>query len=204
MNRTPGLTDLFALTGILAAIGGIFLCLFLLFHPFAAGATVPDAVTGSSMDLQISMRWIQPMLGYAIVEDALIKQQYAGEIGGALEVPGRATLLAVTQNGVNSREKASLYAISGAIDHATRVQWVMGRLIVGLTRHRVRAGMVIADRLAEEENQRIVTIARQAGREMDDAFRSEWNAKLGRGIASQTLNHTQKDEYSRDRVESIF
>jgi hypothetical protein len=68
------------------------------------------------------MRWIQPIVGQAIVEDTLTTHR-------------------------NGRD----------LDHAARGQWIMGRVIVELTRHRLPA-----DRLTDEENQRIILIAQQA------------------------------------------
>jgi hypothetical protein len=90
------------------------------------------------------------------------------------------------------------------VDHATRVQWVMGRLIAELTRHRVRAGTLTADRLAEEENQRIITIAQQAGKKLDDIFITELQDRLGQVVVSETLNQVRTAEQSRERVGPIF
>jgi hypothetical protein len=90
------------------------------------------------------------------------------------------------------------------VDHAARVQWLMGRVIVELTRHRVRAGMLTADRLADEENQRIVNIAQQAGKKLDDVFRTERQARLGQAIVTETLNQARTAEQSPERVGLIF
>lgn len=204
MERTLKSIDLVTLTGMIAAIGGIFLCLFLLFRPFTAGATVPDVATEGAMDLQVSMRWIQPILGRAIVEDALIKQQYGDEIGDAAKVTSQAAPAVQLLNGRNPQAQASVYAAAVGADHAALVQWVKGRLIVELTRHSLRGGMSMGDRLAEAENHRILTIAQEAGKKLDEGFRTEWQAKLGRGIVSQTLNHVHTTEQSRERVGLIF
>ena len=204
MERTLKFMDLVTLTGMITAIGGIFLCLFLLFHPFKAGATVPEATTGGVVDLEISMRWIQPILGRGIVEDALIKQQYGDEIRHAIKIPDRGALAAYLLNGGDPQRQALVYAAAMGADHAARVQWVMGRLIVELTRHSVRAGMGAADPQAEAENRRILTIAQEARKKLDDGFKTEWQTKLGRGIVSQTLNQVRTVEQSRDRVGLIF
>jgi hypothetical protein len=204
MDRTRRLMDLVARTGIVTTIGGIFLCLFLLFLPVTIGATVPDEVASGSVDLEVSMRWIQPILGQAIVEDTLIKQQYGSEIGDAVKVSDHPTKTAHRLNGGNPHAQASVYAEALEGDHAARVQWVMGRLIVELTRHRVRAGVFTANRLVDEENQRIINIAQQAGKKLDDVFRTEWQAKLGQVIVSETLNHVRTAKQSPERVGLIF
>ena len=204
MDRTLRLRDLVALIGIVTSIGGIFLCLFLLFFPVTIGATLPEAVVGGSVDLQVSMRWIQPILGQAIVEDTLIKQQYGSLIGEAIKVSNQATMAGHSLNGGNPPVQASVYTRAMEVDHAARVQWVMGRVIVELTRQRVRAGMVTADRLADEENQRIVTIAQQAGKKLNDIFKTERQARLGRAIVTETLNQVRTAEHSPERVGLIF
>lgn len=73
MNRTSPTTDVVTLIGMMATIAGILVCLFFLFTPATFGAVETDTRTDGSPDLQIAMRWIQPILGQAIVEDALIR-----------------------------------------------------------------------------------------------------------------------------------
>ena len=73
MKRTTPTTDLVTLFGMMATIAGILVCLFFLFTPVTFGAVEPVTRTDGSPDLQIAMRWIQPILGQAIVEDALIR-----------------------------------------------------------------------------------------------------------------------------------
>jgi two-component sensor histidine kinase len=89
-------------------------------------------------------------------------------------------------------------------DHAARVQWVMGRLIVELTRHSVRAGTVTSDRSPEEENHRIMIIVQETGKKMNDGFRTERQTRLGQGIVSQTLSQVRTAEHSRERVGLSF
>jgi hypothetical protein len=116
MNRISPTTDFFTVIGMMATIAGILLCLFFLFTPATFGAVDSDTVTDGSPDLQIAMRWIQPILGQAIVEDALIRYR-SNDVRIAPVVDGLA-------------EPASV-----------SVQWVMGRIIVELNRSRVIGGM---------------------------------------------------------------
>jgi hypothetical protein len=204
MDRTLRPMYLIALIGMVVTVSGIFLCLFFLFVPVTFGSTLSDTVASGSVDLQVSMRWIQPILGRAIVEDTLIKQQYWTEIGGAIKVPNQATMAAHRLNSENPYAQASAYAGAMVVDHAARVQWVMGRLIVELTRHRVRAGLLTADGLEDEDNQRIITLTQQAGKKLDDVFRTESQARLGQVIVSETLNQVRTAEHSPERIGLIF
>ncbi len=111
MNRTTPTIDLFTLIGMMATIAGIFLCLFFLFTPTTFGAPAIDVLQDRSPDLYISMRWLQPTLGQAIVEDALIRQR---------------------DN--DASEAVMLETEAGS------VQWVIGRVVVELNRSRLVAG----------------------------------------------------------------
>jgi len=204
MKQTLKLMNLGTLIAMGTTIGGILLCVYLLFLPDMIGATVPDPSANGVVDLDVSLRWVQPILGQAIVEDTLIKQRYGSEIGEAIKVPNEGMATAYRLHGMNPYAQASAYAGAMAVDHATRMQWVMGRLIADLTRHRVRAGILTADRLAVEENQRIITIAQQAGKKLDDVFLTELQVRLGQAIVSDTVNQVRTAEHNPERVGLIF
>ena len=122
MNRTSPTADVVTLIGMMATIAGILVCLFFLFTPATFGAVETDTRTDGSPDLQIAMRWIQPILGQAIVEDALI------------------------------RYRSNIVRIAPAVDGprtpaSVSVQWVMGRIIVDLNRSRVVGGVADDQRI---------------------------------------------------------
>ncbi len=112
MDRPNPRTDLITLIGMMATIGGIFICLFFLFTPATFGAVETSAMIDRSPDLQLSMRWIQPILGQAIVEDAVIRQR-----------------------SIDAGATASSMPASGSI------QWVLGRIVVELNRSRMVVGL---------------------------------------------------------------
>jgi len=176
ISRTYKPTDLAARAGITAAVGAISLCLLLSSAPITYGTSLPDAMVNSSSDLQIALRWIQPILGHAIVEDALIRQLVGNEH---------------RTNGVNSPVPALAFVGVTEVDHASRVQWVMGRLIVELTRHRMR----IPDGPADEGNQRIIIIAQQVREKLNGAFRSDWHAGLGQAIVTKAINQERTTQH---------
>ena len=106
-------TDFLTAIGMMATIAGIFVCLFFLFTPVTFGAMETQSPTDRSLDLHLAMRWIQPILGQAIVEDALIRHR-SHEPAGAAQ------------------------AADGSVKPAySSVQWMMGRVIVELNRSRV-------------------------------------------------------------------
>jgi hypothetical protein len=137
MDKTNPATDLLTLISMMATIAGIFVCLFFLFTPATFGAMETAAMIDRSADLQLSMRWIQPILGQAIVEDALIRQHSMVD-GGS-----RPLIEAVSKPDPSS------------------VQWMLGRVIVELHRSR----MVTGQPGHPKDDDRIVTIARYAARQ---------------------------------------
>ena len=146
MNRTSHTTDLFTLIGMMATIAGILLCLFFLFTPVTFGAMETNVVTEHSLDLQISLRWIQPILGQAIVEDALIRQ--------------------------HSQELAATPVIDGPENPGPgSIQWMVGRVIVELNRSRVVGGLSAGSRY--QDDQRIVAIARHAAEQFLGGARAQ-------------------------------
>ena len=163
MERTVKSSDLFTVVGMMMTLVGILMCLFFLFTPVTFGETLSDMVVNTSPDFQLSMRWIQPIVGQAIVEDTLIKQQVKGE-----------------DQASKGRSRMQLPAIERAdsvrIDRAALVQWVIGRLIVELTIHRMESGM--PGQLGNELNQRIITIAQQAERQFSEILRVELEQEM--------------------------
>lgn len=158
MDRAFKSSDLFTVVGMMMTLVGIFMCLFFLFTPVTFGETLSDMVVNTSPDFQLSMRWIQPIVGQAIVEDTLIKQQVKGE---DLASKGRSRIQPAT---IDSADAVK-------IDRAALVQWVIGRLIVELTIHRMESGM--PGQLGNELDQRIMTIAQRAERQFNEILRVE-------------------------------
>src|SRR5215831_4394082 len=163
MDRTFKSSDLFTVLGMMMTLVGIFICLLFLFTPIVFGETLSDVVINTSPDFQLSMRWIQPIVGQAIVEDTLIKQQVKGE-DQASKSPSR-----VQSPTIDSVDSVKL-------DRAALVQWVIGRLIVELTIHRMESGM--PSQLGNELNQRIMTIAQRAERQFNEILRVEFEQDM--------------------------
>jgi hypothetical protein len=204
MDRIFKFMDPITWVALIATVVGIVLCLFFLFAPATFAKNPPEIVMNGPVDLEISMRWIQPLLGQAIVEDTLTKQQFGNHIGDLVTTPMR-TMLAghltqqkVPRTGVAPR----IESLEG--DHATRVQWILGRLIVTFTTQGIRTGMVTADRSADEPNRRIIALAQEAGIKLDDAFNAARQARIGTAIFSETLAQARGSQKSLDRVGLIF
>jgi hypothetical protein len=183
--------------------GGVVLLSSLFLVAAAWGATRPNVMMNGSTDLDISMRWVQPILGRAIVEDSLIKQRTTGEMSRAVKILNGTSLNEYHPHGEDRRILASEYARTIEADHEGRVQWVVGRLIVELTGHRLGAGEP-ADGSPDDGNQRILAIARQTAREFDEAFRRAWQARIGRAVVAGGAERSRPVLHDPDEVGLIF
>lgn len=204
MDRISKLFDLTTPVALLATGAGIVLCLFFLFASTTFGKNLQETVVNGSVDIQVSLRWIQPILGQAIVEDTLLKQQYGNHIDGPVT-----TMKPTTLEGRATHQKVLETAIASHIenleaDHSTRVQWILGRLIVTFTSQGIRTGMVTADKSADKPNRRIIALAQETGTKLDDAFKAERQARIGTTIVSETLPRARRTDNSLERVGLIF
>jgi len=187
MDRTFKSIDLTTSVALLATVVGIILCLFFIFAPATFGRNLPEPVVNSPIDIQVSLRWIQPILGQAIVEDTLIKQQYRGPIGGPATTSERGTLANHTTQGKPFDTAFATHIDSLETDHAARLQWILGRLIVTFTSQQMRTGMVSTNDSAREANQRIIGLAQETGAKLDDLFKAERRARLGTTNGTEAL-----------------
>lgn len=140
MDRHNSSTDLFTLLGMMATIAGIVMCLVLLFTPATFGAMEAPAMIDRASDLHLSMRWIQPILGRGIVEDAVIRQRSAD------------AALTWSKEGSSKPAQGS-------------IQWVLGRVIVELNRSRMISGL--AGRASDDAA--IAAIVRHAAEQFEDS-----------------------------------
>ncbi len=204
MDRTFKSIDLTTSVALLATVVGIVLCLFLLFAPTTFGKNPPEPVVNRPVDFQVSLRWIQPLLGQAIVEDALIKQQYRHPIGD-LAATSEHTTLVKHPTQMERFQAASAAHIDGQeADHSARVQWVLGRLIVTFTSPQTGTGTVMGDDSAREANQRMIALARETGAKLDEMFKAEQRARHGTRIGTETPVQARLTADSWERVGPIF
>ena len=204
MDRIFKFIDPVTSVALIATVVGIVLCLFFLFTPTTFGKDLPEMAVSRSVDSQVSMRWIQPILGQAIMEDTMIKQQHRNHIGDLVTTSKRTTLAGHVTQEDYLRTSASTQIESLEADHTTRVQWILGRLLVTFTSQAIRTGMVTADKSADEYNRRIIALAQEAEIKLDDAFKAQQQARVRTTIATETLVQPRGTDNSLERVGLIF
>lgn len=185
MQRRYELVDLIVAVGVCATIatGG------LLFMAADGRLSVspPEPRVGLNQDgASNGMRWLQPVLGRAIVDQMVLVR------GDVIATSSAMTRL----NGVTDEhirwqsspfghlDSIKTYAARAERDHNARVQAVMGRAIVQFTRRGIMSGVLSAGALDASYNLRMIAATEAGGGRMESQFRASWQPNLGRAIVS--------------------
>lgn len=185
MQRKFELVDVVVAIGVFAtmAAGGMF---FLAANGTMSLSRSGEQVTELSSGKVDGMQWLQPVLGQAIVDQALLERRHAKGMSSA-----QARLTAVREEhrrwqhsplGYLDSIKAS--AARAEDDHDVRVQAVMGRAIVTSTKRGVQNGVLSSAGAGAEYNGHLIDATKARGQRMDTQFLAEWQANLGRAIVT--------------------
>ncbi|HEU5202392.1 MAG TPA: hypothetical protein VFT92_06310 [Nitrospira sp.] len=173
-------------------IVGVGLCAImfgaLLFFVAANGTyqvAIPQSLSiAEPIDLELGMTMLQPVLGQALVDQAILERRTNQLVAHAVSEWNRATLayqefesLPGGPFGAVMRQAATVPA-----DHMARVQTVMGRAIVNFTGRGIRTGVLSADQYLSDYNADMIRTIEARGQRLDDNFASTWQATLGRRI----------------------
>lgn len=183
MSYRYNTTDIIVGVGMCAILfGGLLLFL-------AANGTyqaVPPQAIASEQQVGIDngMRLLQPALGQAIVEQALLERRANQAVAQSVSEWNRTTLayleLASGSSSALGSEMRQAQAVP--INHMARVQGVMGRAIANFTTRGVRHGLLSADQYDAIYNMRMIGAIQAQGQRLHDQFASTWQAMLGRRI----------------------
>lgn len=207
MRRRYELFDMVVVIGFCATIAAAGL-LFM-----AANGTISISPTGNlaNEDEQVAMglddaRWLQPILGQAIVDQDLLDRRHATVLSNA-----KVRLAGVS--GEYTRWQKAPFSYLDSIrssamwaepDHATRVQAVMGRAIVQFTRRGVQSDMLSSEGDLLDFNARMIDQADARRQRMDAEFLLNWQANLGRAIVGATQASTTVSALTQERLGSAI
>lgn len=138
--------------------------------------------------------WLQPELGRAIVERALLQQHTDQITASATAEWNQAMAAHRSLQSVRGGPLAFIMdrAVTVPQEHAARVEAVTGRAIVNFTQRGVRSGMLSADLYLSDYNQGMIAAAESRARRMHDEFNSTWQSVLGRWIVEVTREHLRR------------
>lgn len=183
MSYRYNTTDIVVGVGMCAILFG-----GLLFFLAASGTyqrVLPPVIASEqSTGLDQGIRLLQPAIGQAIIDQALLERQTNLTIAQSVSEWNRATLAYHEwQSGSRGLLGAVLnQAIAVPANHLARVQGVMGRAIVNFTNRGVRNGLLSVDRDGTLYNMRMIGAIEAQGQRLHDAFASTWQATIGRRI----------------------
>lgn len=137
--------------------------------------------------------WLQPELGRAIVERALLQQRTEQIMAAATAEWNQAMQANRSLQAIGGPLAFVMdRAVSVPVEHAARVQAVMGRSIVNFTQRGIRSGMMSADLYLSDYNQGMIAATEIRGRRMHDEFVSTWQSVLGQWIVDITREHVRR------------
>ncbi|TAJ23047.1 MAG: hypothetical protein EPO64_12095 [Nitrospirae bacterium] len=139
------------------------------------------------------MKWVQPALGQAIVDDYLLERAVSSKTAQAAAEFGRAALASLQLENApfGYLERIGTHAASVEADHAARIQFVLGRRIVGFTARGVRMGVLSPTQLTAPYNRRMIRMAELGANRMEDDFLSNRQTLLGWEIVIASQGHAQ-------------
>jgi hypothetical protein len=157
--------------------------------------TVPQPLSiAEPIDIELGMTVLQPVLGQALVDQAILERRTNQLMAHAVSEWNRATLayqefesLPGGPFGAVMRQAATVPA-----DHMARVQTVMGRAIVNFTGRGIRNEVLSADQYLSDYNAGMIRTTEARGQRLDDNFASTWQATLGRRIVEAIQTFTKR------------
>lgn len=192
--------DVIVGVGMCAIVFGALLFFFAATGTFQVtpASYTPEQPTG----ILAGMAMLQPALGQAIVERALLERRTNQGMAETAAEWNRATL---AQHNLQSLpggpfEMVLRDAATVPDNHAARVQLVMGREIVNFTKRGVRSEMLSADHYLSGYNDRMIHRAEARGQRLDREFASTWQATLGRNIIDAAQNYRRLSASIQERL----
>lgn len=201
MSHRYNTIDIIVGVGMCAIVFGALLIFFAANGTYQAAIPQPISIEQPA-DIELGMTLLQPALGQAIVEQALLERRANQLIAQSASEWNRATLahqdfqsLPGGPLGTVMRQAATVPA-----DHMARVQYVMGRAIVNFTARGIRSGVLSADQYLSDYNTNMIQVTEASGRRLDHEFASTWQATLGREIVDATQNYRWRADAIQERL----
>jgi hypothetical protein len=201
MSHRYNTIDIIVGVGMCAIVFGALLIFFAANGTYQAAIPQPISVEQPA-GIELGMSLLQPALGQAIVDQALLERRANQLIAQSASEWNRATLahqdfqsLPGGPLGAVMRQAATVPA-----DHMARVQYVMGHAIVNFTARGIRSGVLSADQYLSDYNTNMIRVTEVSGQRLDHEFASTWQATLGREIVDASQNYTWQAGVIQERL----
>lgn len=182
MSYRYNTTDIVVGVGLCAILFGALL-LFMAANG-SYQVTVSQSISLEQPSDHSGMIWLQPALGQAIVDQALMERHVNQALAHSVSEWNHVTMMHHDWQSGLSRWLGTVISQGMTVpaNHLARVQTVMGRAIVNFTNRGVRNGLLSADQDGTMYNMRMISAAEGQGQRMHDTFASTWQSALGRRI----------------------
>ncbi len=182
--------DVIVGVGLCAIVFGALL-LFVAVSGTFQTAPVAYAPLDQPTGLAAGMAMLQPALGQAIVERAILARHSNQGMTEAVAEWNKATMAAQSLQSIPGGPFGSILRDAATVPdrHAARVQTVMGREIVNFTKRGVRSEMLSANQYLSQYNDRMIRTAKARGEFLDREFTSTWQATLGHRIVAAAQDY---------------
>ena len=137
------------------------------------------------------MAMLQPALGQAIVERALLERRTNLGMAEAITEWNKATMAEHNLQSIPGGPFGTVLRDAATIPvrHAARVQTVMGREIVNFTKRGVQNEVLSAGQYFSRYNDRMIRTTEARGERLDQEFVSTWQATLGHRIVAAAQDY---------------
>ena len=198
MKRKFELVDVMASIGMVATLLGAYAFFQVTDGGAVSISPAPHNMTNPPMKALVAAK-LQPAMGQAIVDQAMLERQFGSEISRGAEKLATAIWAAERQSGGRLNQIESRAGKIEA-DHKALVQYVMGRSIVRLTQQGMRSGALSADNLSTSVNDRIIQNTQAMGMKMNEAFAKNWQPRLGQMIVAAAKLERRVSERIQERI----
>ena len=185
--------DILVGVGLCAIVFGAMLLVVATNGAFLVSGPQPGAAIDETLP-STEAAWLQPALGRAIVDRAVL-QQRTDQITLSATAEWNQAMMAY-RNLQSSPGGPFAFIIDRAVtvpnEHAARIQTVMGRTIVNFTQRGIRSGVLSADLHLSDYNQGMIAAAVARAQRMHEEFTTTWQSVLGRWIVDVSREYGRR------------
>jgi hypothetical protein len=184
--------DIIVGVGMTAIVFGAILLFLASAGTFQPGS--PQLAAAELYSDPSGMTWLQPAIGQAVVDQALLERRSERSIAQAVSEWNRATM---ASHELQSRSGGPFgFAMQAATvipaAHHARVQGVMGRAVVNFTGRGVRTGILSSGVDRFHYNDTMIQKTEAMGLRLDATFAASWQGVLGQAIVETFQGYTER------------
>jgi hypothetical protein len=199
MKRRLEPVDLAVAVGVVATV----LAAQLFWTAANGGIGGPNPVGAGEMPasaIATAMQWLQPALGRTIVEQSVVDRTDGFETQTAASQFVQAVTAAQIASSSQPMDGIIGRARGAEDAEASRVQYVLGQMIVSGTLRGVRNDLVSATHIDGSYNRRLIALAGATAERMAEQFRNNRQQNLGQAIVAASVGHLQSIERNQQRL----